>query len=112
MGLEHQGVMAPEVEGFALREERCTIKYNIESVQENKGLKKRVAELEDDRPMFETPAKPAGRLRVPMSVSPAPTPASVLDILVAERDKNDKFTLSFTKQLGDTFSQVAGAFNK
>ena len=80
--------------------------------QENKGLKKRVAELEDDRPMFETPAKPAGRLRVPMSVSPAPTPASVLDILVAERDKNDKFTLSFTKQLGDTFSQVAGAFNK
>ena len=34
MGLEHQGVMAPEVEGFALREERCTIKYNIESVQQ------------------------------------------------------------------------------
>ena len=80
--------------------------------QENKVLKKRVAELEDDRPLFETPAKPAGRLRVPMSVSPASTPTNILDILVAERDKNDKFTLSFTKQLGDTFSQVAGSFNK
>ena len=34
MGLEHQGLLAPEVEGFVVREERCTINYNVESMQQ------------------------------------------------------------------------------
>jgi hypothetical protein len=34
MGLEHQGLLAPEVEDFVVREARCTINYNVESMQQ------------------------------------------------------------------------------